>query len=100
MIVEISEDFTFKYYNSSLELHREDGPAIENSNGTKIWYKNGVRHRDDGPAIEYASGAKQWWHHGRIHREDGPAIVDTNGTEYWFLNGVRLDEYSFNKAMK
>jgi len=24
-------------------LHREDGPAVETSNGTKKWYKNGKK---------------------------------------------------------
>jgi len=42
------------------DLHREDGPAIEHSNGNKYWYINGSLHREDGPAVEYASGAKRW----------------------------------------
>ena len=33
-------------------LHREDGPAIEKSNGYKFWYRQGKLHREDGPAIE------------------------------------------------
>ena len=33
------------------KLHREDGPAIEYSDGTRAWWSNGLRHRDDGPAI-------------------------------------------------
>ena len=36
--------------------HREDGPAIEGSNGNKAWYLNGKLHREDGPAIEYHDG--------------------------------------------
>ncbi len=34
-------------------LHREDGPAVEYSNGEKEWYFNGLLHRVDGPALEY-----------------------------------------------
>ena len=43
------------------KLHREDGPAIEYTSGTKGWYLNGELHREDGPAIEQASGSKEWW---------------------------------------
>ena len=45
-------------------LHRKDGPAIEYANGTKEWWKEGVRHREDGPAIEYADGIKEWYKEG------------------------------------
>jgi hypothetical protein len=42
-------------------LHREDGPAVEYSNGDKFWYINGKWHRENGPAIEYYNGGKEWW---------------------------------------
>jgi hypothetical protein len=61
------------YSNKSLTvLHREDGPAIECSNGTKLWYRNGKKHRDDGPAMEY------WY-----------------GDKYWFINDEWLSEAQF-----
>ena len=41
--------------------HREDGPAVEYTNGLKTWYVNGKLHRTDGPAMEYASGEKHWF---------------------------------------
>ena len=47
-----------EYTNSSGQLHREDGPAIEYHNGNKHWYINGVRHRTDGPACEDSDGSK------------------------------------------
>jgi hypothetical protein len=31
------------------------------SDGTKYWWLNGQLHRTDGPAIEDASGTKEWW---------------------------------------
>ena len=31
------------WYNENGELHREDGPALEYSNGTKEWWIKGVR---------------------------------------------------------
>jgi len=49
-------------------LHREDGPAVEYSNGHKEWHLNGNLHREDGPAIEYSYGAKEWFYYGKqIH---------------------------------
>jgi len=41
--------------------------AIEFSNGTKTWFKNGLFHREDGPAIEYANGNKEWWLKHKIY---------------------------------
>ena len=46
-------------------LHRDDGPAYETANGSKVWYRNGELHRDDGPAAEYSDGRKEWYHDGR-----------------------------------
>jgi hypothetical protein len=40
------------------KLHREDGHAVEYTNGYKLWFLNGKHHREDGPAIEYAYGRK------------------------------------------
>jgi len=49
------------WYNNQDQLHRDDGPAIESSNGTKAWYQHGQCHREDGPAIEFSDGDKEWW---------------------------------------
>jgi len=72
--------------------HREGGPAVEYSDGTKYWYRNGKRHREDGPALEYAGGAKQWFINGDLHREDGPAIEKADGSKFWYRNGERHRE--------
>ena len=69
------------------QLHREDGPAIEQANGNKWWYRNGQQHREDGPAIEWADGDKWWYRNGQRHREDGPAVERANGDKLWYLNG-------------
>jgi len=50
--------------------YREDGPAIEMTNGAKLWYLNGKLHREDGPACEYASGDKRWYLNGKKLTED------------------------------
>lgn len=58
------------------ELHREDGPAIEYSDGDKYWYINGKLHREDGPAIEYSDKNKIWYYHGQqIHCKDNEEFL-------------------------
>ena len=73
------------------ELHREDGPAIERSDGAKEWYRNGELHREDGPAVE-AYGDKAWYKEGQLHRKDGPAIEMLDGTKEWYQEGKRHRE--------
>ena len=75
--VEGDEYDTHRYYNTADQLHRDDGPAVEYTDGSKYWYQNGLRHRTDGPAIECADGTKRW-----------------------YINGVRLTEAEFNQAVK
>ena len=51
-----------KYWkNSHNEYHREDGPAIENIDGSKFWMINGQLHREDGPAVIWSSGKPEYW---------------------------------------
>ena len=59
---EINEHGAIFYYNENNKYHREDGPAIEWSDGTKFWFKNGLYHREDGPAEEYKNGNKRYWY--------------------------------------
>lgn len=68
------------------KLHREDGPAVEYTNGDVEWWFNGKLHRQDGPAIEKANGTREWYLDGNRHRVDGPAIERGN-TRIWYLNG-------------
>lgn len=81
------------WYQHNL-CHRTDGPAIECFDGYKAWYVNGQLHRTDGPAVEYVDGSKEWWQNGLLHRTDGPAIEWTN-TKYWYINGECLFEEEF-----
>jgi hypothetical protein len=70
--VKVYDNRTEWYFNG--KLHREDGPAVERSDGYKYWYLNGKRHREDGPAVEWPDGSKSWWINGK------------NLTEQEFLN--------------
>lgn len=42
----------------------------EYPDGTKIWWKNGIRHREDGPAVEYTNGDIEWYLYGRRYSFD------------------------------
>jgi len=61
----IIDKFGDKYWYKDDLLHREDGPAIEETNGDKFWYIEGKIHRADGPAIEYINGIKFWYYQGK-----------------------------------
>jgi hypothetical protein len=54
-----------KVYFLNRKIHRENGPAVKDINGTKEWYLNGRWHRIDGPAIEYADGTFRWYLNGK-----------------------------------
>ncbi len=84
----------FWYYNG--KRHREDGPAVELSNGTSEWYKHGERHRENGPAIVRNDGYKSWWLNGKLHRENGPAITWPDGEKYWYLHDVLLSANEYH----
>jgi hypothetical protein len=84
-----------KHWYLNGKRHREDGPAIEYSDGSKHWYLNGNLHREDGPAIECSDGSKLWYLNGKCHREDGPAVEWANGTKEWYLNSKQVTKDYF-----
>ena len=90
-------DTTTEYRNEKGQLHREDGPAVEYSNGTNEWWVDDQLHREGAPAIECADGDKEWWVNGQRHREDGPAIEWGDGYQEWYLHGKQLTEDEFNQ---
>lgn len=59
--------------------------------GDKFYFKNGKLSRDDGPAVEMSDGSKMWMKNGHLHREnDLPAVIYSNGTQEWFKAGVMI----------
>ena len=86
--------------NDKVQIHREDGPACEYSDGSKLWYLNGQRHREDGPAWENANGTKLWFLNGLRHRENGPACEYSDGSKLWYLNDVHYTEKVYNDKIK
>ena len=58
------------WFNDKGNLHRDDGPALEYSDGSKLWYLNGLSNRDDGPAVVYSGGFKAWYLNGISYAEE------------------------------
>lgn len=76
----------------------KNGVSTDDMGGT-YWRKDGLLHREDGPAVEYTNGTKQWWINGEHHREDGPAVINVStGTNLWYLNGEpSTEEFVMNR---
>ncbi len=71
MIIYLNIDYLkIKEWYKNGKLHREDGPAVERIDGTKVWYRKGKLHREDGPAIEYCKGNKEWWVNDKQYSEE------------------------------
>ena len=86
-IGKITDSWNDIHWYKNGKRHREDGPAVEKADGSKIWYKEGKIHRLDGPAVKYSNGDEDWYKDGVLHREDGPAIESLNGESFWYKNG-------------
>lgn len=71
-------------------FHRDnDLPALIRVDGSKEWYRAGVRHRcGDKPAVIDAFG-HFWYQYGKIHRDgDKPAVTYSDGTMEWYRDDV------------
>lgn len=51
----------------------------------KQWYYKGQLHRENGPAVEVSNGGERWLRYGQLHREDGPAIIYADGNKGYYL---------------
>jgi hypothetical protein len=66
----------------------EDYTGIVVYHSNRYYYLNGITHRDDGPAVELSNGDRYWYLNGKRHRVNGPAVECSNGDKYWYLNNV------------
>ena len=98
--VTVDECCTTRWYKDAEHSirHRENGPAVEYSNGDELWYHNDQLHRIDGPAIIRVNGHKEWWQNDQCHRIDGPAVVYANGRKNWYINDKVMTEAEFLAA--
>lgn len=67
--------------------------------GTRSYFKKSKRHREDGPAIECSNGDRFWYIDGKQHREDGPAVVYVSGREYYYLNDVMMTKEEHSRQV-
>ena len=74
-------------FNLYLEAAHGEPQMTEDKHGTKRWWLHNVLHREDGPAVETSNG-KSWFRNGKLHREDGPAVEQYSGELFWALNGL------------
>ena len=56
----------------------------------KMWYQNGKLHRVNGPAVINADGTQEWYQNGNRHMDNGLSLLLTNGTKYWHKNGTLI----------
>lgn len=87
-IVKVDSNSQRWYKEDGRTLHRDNGPAVIASDGSKFWYKENMLHRDGGPAIEYSDGSKSWYKNGLLHREGNPAVITNDGRREWWVNGI------------
>ena len=88
-----TEPIKVKYWSAYLKKHPDfTGCLINKNNNNTAWFKNGVYHRENGPALEYTEGSKAWFKNGKLHRENGPAVEYSDGDKRWYLNGEELSE--------
>lgn len=87
------------YFKNGL-FHREDGPAVKNSDGSEEWHVDGEPHRLDGPAVTWSDGTKEWYVKGQLHRFDGPAIEFPSGTKVWYVFGVNCTEDGYYQKLR
>ena len=89
-----TNNFGTVYYKVLGLLHREDGPAVEYTNGRQAWYFRGNMHRENGPAyIDVGINYSAWWVHGKRHREDGPAVEwSTSRINSWYIQDRQMTE--------
>jgi len=87
-----------------VKMNKDEQPICEiSSTGNKWWYLNNQYHREDGPAVEYSDGSTLWYHYGQLHRLDGPAEDYANGNKYWWYQGKQINcssQEEFNRLIK
>ena len=75
-VCKLSYDLSICYFQDRT-YHREDGPAIIESNGKEYWFINGKRHREDGAAIIYKSGYKEFWYKNKCYGTNNSFNIKT-----------------------
>jgi hypothetical protein len=81
------------YLDEKCQFHKDNGPAIVDCDGNKVWFRHGERWREgDLPAYEGKNGDKAWYKDGQLHRDGKPAIEYADGRAEWWLEGCKLSD--------
>lgn len=72
---------------------------VVKTNRTTTFHINYHPHREDGPAIIDIDGTRMWYIYGLLHREDGPAVIYSDGKCRYFLNGTQLSYQEYIKIL-
>lgn len=90
-----------------LELIIEDYKEVQEGKYTKFihpfvtyWYYQDKLHRENGPAIEWSDGNQSWYKNGILHREDGPANISSIHGTRWYIEGVQYTEEEFSQYLQ
>lgn len=62
------------------------------ASGTKFWYINEDLHREQGPAIENLNSTQWQYRNGKLHRDNGPAVIWFNNRARWHYCGVDVTD--------
>jgi hypothetical protein len=73
------KEHIFDHLDSSIQLHRHDGPAR-------------IKPLIRGQLLE-------WWVHGKLHRTDGPAVIDYE-EQLYFINGLQHSKQAFDETIQ
>ena len=61
-----------------IEKHPKFTGCLIDKYNDKHWFKNGLYHREDGPAIECADGSKIWYLNDKFYSEQDYKITIRN----------------------
>lgn len=68
-------------------MHDELEQEIDrDKHGNVVYTLDGAYHREDGPAIETSDGGQIWMMNNDVHRLDGPAIVISDNLNRFFAD--------------
>jgi len=64
-----------------------------------------ILHREDGPAVKHTDGSKFWYFNNKLHRTDGPAVMRYNNwkegyVEYFWIDNENYSKKKFNKLIE
>lgn len=77
-------DGTVEYRAARGRRHRQDGPALEHTDGSYSYSDHGVWRWADGPSsFNAADGSTTWALNGQMRRSGGPAVENALYLEWW-----------------